>query len=37
MASMLVHGQRVLPASAERLGFSFSHRTLEPALASLNL
>jgi len=37
MASMLVHGQRVLPASAARLGFSFSHPTLEPALASLNL
>ena len=37
MASMLVHGQRVLPAAAEQLGFSFSHPTLEPALASLNL
>jgi uncharacterized protein (TIGR01777 family) len=37
MASMLVHGQRVLPARAEELGFRFTHRTLEPALASLNL
>ena len=37
MASMLVHGQRVLPAAAEQLGFSFSYPTLEPALASLNL
>jgi uncharacterized protein (TIGR01777 family) len=37
MASMLVDGQRVLPARAEELGFRFTHRTLEPALASLNL
>lgn len=37
MASMLVHGQRVLPANAEQLGFRFTHLTLEPALASLNL
>jgi len=37
MASMLVTGQRALPAAAERLGFSFSHPTLEPALASLYL
>lgn len=37
MASMLVHGQRVLPAAAEQLGFRFTHRTLEPALESLNL
>jgi hypothetical protein len=37
MASMLVHGQRVLPARAEELGFRFEYRTLEPALASLNL
>lgn len=37
MASMLVHGQRVLPARAEELGFRFAHHTLEPALASLNL
>ena len=37
MASMIVHGQRVLPAAAEQLGFSFSHPTLEPALDSLNL
>ena len=37
MASMLVHGQRVLPARAEELGFRFEYHTLEPALASLNL
>jgi uncharacterized protein len=37
MASMLVYGQRALPARAEELGFRFTHRTLEPALASLNL
>jgi len=37
MASMLVHGQRVLPAAAEQLGFRFTHRTLGPALESLNL
>jgi uncharacterized protein (TIGR01777 family) len=37
MASMLVYGQRALPASAEQLGFTFAYRTLEPALASLNL
>lgn len=37
MASVLVHGQRVLPAAAEQLGFRFTHRTLGPALESLNL
>lgn len=37
MASMLVDGQRVLPAAAEQLGFRFTYRTLEPALDSLNL
>jgi uncharacterized protein (TIGR01777 family) len=37
MASMLVNGQRVLPAAAEQLGFRFTHRDLEPALESLNL
>lgn len=37
MATVLVHGQRVLPANAEQLGFRFTHRTLEPALRSLNL
>ena len=37
MASMLVHGQRVIPAHAQELGFRFNHPTLEPALASLNL
>jgi uncharacterized protein (TIGR01777 family) len=37
MASMLVHGQRVVPAAAEKIGFRFAYRTLEPALESLNL
>ena len=37
MASVLVHGQRVLPAAAEQFGFRFTHRTLGPALESLNL
>ncbi|HWI17644.1 MAG TPA: TIGR01777 family oxidoreductase [Vicinamibacterales bacterium] len=37
MSSMLEHGQRVLPAAAEHIGFRFAHRTLEPALRSLNL
>ena len=37
MASILVNGQRVLPANAEQLGFRFTYRTLEPALRSLNL
>jgi uncharacterized protein (TIGR01777 family) len=37
MASMLLTGQRALPASAEQRGFRFSFRTLEPALRSLNL
>ena len=37
MSSMVLNGQRVLPAHAEDLGFRFTHRTLEPALRSLNL
>ena len=37
MSTMLLTGQRVLPASAEQLGFRFTHRTLEPALRSLSL
>ena len=37
MSSMILNGQRVLPANAEQLGFRFTHRTLEPALRSLNL
>ena len=37
LASSLVDGQRVLPAHAEQSGFRFSYRTLEPALASMNL
>jgi hypothetical protein len=37
LASALVHGQRVLPAAAEQLGFRFTYRELEPAFDSLNL
>lgn len=37
MATMVLTGQRVLPAGAEHLGFEFSHPTLEPALRSLHL
>jgi uncharacterized protein len=37
MASMILTGQRLLPACAEQLGFRFTHRALEPALESLNL
>jgi uncharacterized protein (TIGR01777 family) len=37
MSSMLLTGQRVLPAFAEQHGFVFSYRTLEPALRSLHL
>ncbi len=37
MSTMLLTGQRVLPAHAEHLGFRFTHRTLEPALRSLSL
>jgi uncharacterized protein (TIGR01777 family) len=37
MAAILLDGQRVLPTCAEQLGFLFTHRTLEPALQSLNL
>lgn len=37
MSTMILTGQRVLPASAEQRGFRFTHRTLEPALRSLNL
>lgn len=37
MSDMLLTGQRVLPAYAEQLGFRFAYRTLEPALASLEL
>lgn len=35
MADMILNGQRQLPVHAERLGFAFSHRALEPALQSL--
>ncbi len=34
-AESLVQGQRVLPAHAERLGFQFAFRQLEPALRDL--
>ncbi len=37
MSTILLTGQRMLPACAEQLGFRFTHRTLEPALRSLNL
>ena len=37
MADMVLHGQRVIPARAAQLGFQFTHRTLEPALRSLQL
>ena len=35
MASMLLQGQRVLPAKAESLGFQFKYPQLEPALKAL--
>ena len=35
MSSMLLNGQRVIPAHAEQLGFRFTHRTLESAFGSL--
>jgi NAD dependent epimerase/dehydratase family enzyme len=31
----ILSGQRVLPAKAESLGFTFRYRTLEPALANI--
>jgi uncharacterized protein len=37
MADMVLHGQRVMPAHAEQLGFQFTYRALEPALQSLHL
>ena len=37
LSSMLLTGQRVIPAAAEELGFRFAYRELEPALRSLNL
>jgi hypothetical protein len=37
MSTVLLTGQRVMPAYAEHLGFRFLYRTLEPALRSLNL
>jgi uncharacterized protein (TIGR01777 family) len=36
-AEMVLHGQRVMPAHAQQLGFHFSHPALEPALQSLHL
>jgi uncharacterized protein (TIGR01777 family) len=37
LASVLLEGQRVLPARASQMGFTFAHHHLEPALRSLNL
>ena len=37
LADVLLTGQRAVPAHAEQLGFRFTHRTLEPALHSLQL
>lgn len=37
MASMLLTGQRAIPAAAEEMGFRFAFRALEPALRSLGL
>ncbi len=37
LASVLLTGQRALPAFAEQLGFRFTYRSLEPALRSLDL
>jgi uncharacterized protein (TIGR01777 family) len=37
LSSVLLEGQRVLPARAMQLGFKFMHHHLEPALRSLNL
>ena len=37
MSSMLLTGQRVIPAAAEEMGFRFAYRELEPALRSLSL
>jgi uncharacterized protein len=37
IATVLIGGQSAVPAHAERLGFRFTHRALEPALESLNL
>jgi len=32
MADMLLTGQRVIPAAAEKSGYQFRYQTLEPAL-----
>lgn len=37
MSTILLSGQRMVPARAEEMGFRFTYRTLEPALQSLNL
>jgi len=37
LSTVLLTGQRAIPAHAEQLGFRFTHRTLEPALRSLQL
>lgn len=37
MAGLLIEGQRALPARAEQMGFTFTYRTIDAALASLPL
>jgi uncharacterized protein (TIGR01777 family) len=37
LSSVLLTGQRAIPARAEQLGFRFTHRALESALRSLQL
>lgn len=37
LSTVLLEGQRVLPARATEMGFKFMHHRLEPALRSLNL
>ena len=37
MAEMLLTGQRVLPAQAQKLGYAFKHSTLREALQALSL
>ena len=37
MADMLLNGQRVLPAAAQKLGYVFKYPTLPEALRSLHL
>ena len=37
LADMLLTGQRVLPAAAEKFGYQFRYRDLEPALQACQL